>query len=194
MRILQTLCFRVLPALIICFSVIPARADIALPPGLLEPYVKGARPEVSCRRDGTSLILTFHAPGPCAYSLALTGHGGKSLLGPKKGVLERFGRQSVSVRIDLPVLSAGNGAESRFTVSGNLYTYKKVPLVRDDDEGFLAAFGRNLRVRTGFADEHEFRYELQDRNGKRFSLDVPLVIKDTKDGDYAVSFDGKSLH
>ena len=193
MRTLTVSALALLSALTLCFSAAPARADAALPPGLAQPYDKNAKPEITCRRSGRTLTIFLHSPGPCDYAVALSDEGGNALVGPHKGMLERFGRQAVSIRFDIPPCKPGETARYRYTAKGRLHNYKKVPIADTEDEGRLAAMGRKLRVRAGLADPYEFRYELKDRNGKAFSFDAPLVVTGGEGGDCAVVFNGKPV-
>ncbi|WP_297672116.1 hypothetical protein [uncultured Desulfovibrio sp.] len=193
MRTLLVSALSLVPALALCLSIAPVQADVALPPGLVQPYDKKAKPEVTCRRAGGTVTIYLHTPGPCDYTVALSEEGGGALVGPHTGRLERFGRQSVSVRFDIPARKPGETVRYRYTARGRLHNYKKVPITENEDEGRLAAMGRNLRVRAGLADPYEFRYELKDRNGKPFHFDVSLVVTGGEGGDCAVVFDGKPV-
>ena len=179
--------------LTLCLSAIPARADVALPPGLLKPYEKAAKLEVTCSLAGRRLILYLHTPGPCDYTVALREEGGQYLVEPRSGSLQRFGRQTASLKTDLPGLRPGESVRYRFTAKGRLYNFKKVPIAGDEDDGRLAAMGRNMRVRSGLADPNEFRYELKDKNGKAFDFDVPLVVTGGEGGDCSGIFNGKPV-
>ncbi|MCR5563203.1 MAG: hypothetical protein K6F46_07530 [Desulfovibrio sp.] len=193
MRTLIVQALYVLLVLTLCLSALPARADIALPPGLMKPYEMGTKLEVTCNRAGRTLTIYLHTPGPCDYTIALREEGGKYLVEPRSGSLQRFGSQTCSLRMDLPALKPGESARYHFTAKGRLFNYKKVPVAGNEDEGRLAAMGRNMRVRSGLADPNEFRYELKDKNGKAFDFDIPLVVTGGEGGDCSVIFKGKSV-
>ena len=193
MRTLIVPVLHLILTLALCLSAIPARADMALPPGLVKPYDMGTKLEVTCKRVGRTLTIYLHTPGPCDYTVALRGEGGKYLVEPQSGSLQRFGSQTGSLRMDLPALKPGESARYRFTAKGRLYNYKKVPVAGNEDEGRLAAMGRNMRIRSGLADPNEFRYELKDKNGKAFNFDIPLVVTGGEGGDCSVIFDGKPV-
>ena len=193
MRTLIVPVLHLILTLALCLSAIPARADMALPPGLVKPYDMGTKLEVTCSLAGRRLILYLHTPGPCDYTVALREEDGKYFVEPRSGSLPRFGGQTCSLRMDLPALKPGESARYRFTAKGRLYNYKKVPVADTEDEGRLAAMGRNMRIRSGLADPNEFRYELKDKNGKAFHFNIPLVVTGGEGGDCSVIFDGKPV-
>lgn len=170
---------RIVPALFVLLSYLlsaaPTQADVALPPGLLKPY-DGTQVEVSCQISGKTVIIYLHTPGPCDYTAALYDEDGKALEGPTSGSLQRFGGQTLSVRTQVPELKKGETRQFRYKAQGRFYNYHKVPISEDDD-GKLAALGRNMLVYSGLADPSSYRYELQDKNGKTFDLDIPIILK-----------------
>ncbi len=169
---------------------VPALADLALPPGLLVPYDKSDL-EVSCGRHEDTLTIYLSTPGPCDYSVGLFDQNGKALVGPNEGSHEHFGRRNLYLTAKLPTLSPGETRTLRYTAKGRLYRYKKVP-TRDEESSKLEKLGKNLLIRSGLADPMDFRYELQDKKGKSFTFDVPIVVHEDK-GSLSVQCNGKAV-